>query len=141
MIKVIGDIEIEQQYDWWFCLQHVWQTIQVPQTLTQHNRDVHIEGDFPCSFCDTKFRPKKPLVKYVYVHQTQIKGIYTVQFQIWWHSAMDCIYRTLSTACSHFHFSDDHSLLEISVSECFRSKVSDCWGPPYAPLAALEKER
>ena len=22
------------------------------KTLTQHNRDVHIEGDFPCFFCD-----------------------------------------------------------------------------------------
>ena len=34
--------------------------------------------------------------------------------------------RFLSTAVSHFHFSDDYSLLEISVGQCFLSKVSYC---------------
>ena len=61
-------LEIEQQYDWWFCLQHVWQTIQVPQNAhsTQPGCPVHIEGDFPCSLCDTTFRTKKHLAHHVF---------------------------------------------------------------------------
>ena len=46
-----------------------------------------------------------------------------------------------SNFCSHFHFFDDQSLLEISLAECLRSKVSVCSGPSCAPQAALETAR
>jgi len=36
------------------------------KTLTQHNRDVHIEGDFPCSLCDTTFRTKRHLAHHLF---------------------------------------------------------------------------
>ena len=43
----------------------------------------------------------------------------------------------LSTACLHFHFSDDQSLLEMLVDECLFSRVSD---RPAPPLAAFGRQ-
>ena len=34
------------------------------KTLTQHNRDVHIELDIPCTLCDKTFRTKKHLANH-----------------------------------------------------------------------------
>ena len=58
-----------------FCLQCVWQTIQVQKTLTQLNRDVHIEEDIPCSLCEKTFRTKKHLANHKFSQHTEKESL------------------------------------------------------------------
>ena len=41
------------------------------KTLTQHNRDVHIELDIPCTLCDKTFRTKKHLANHKSTKHTE----------------------------------------------------------------------
>ena len=53
----------------------MWQTIQVQKTLTQHNRDVHIEEDIPCSLCEKTFRTKKHLANHKFSQHTEKESL------------------------------------------------------------------
>ena len=44
-------------------------------TLTQHNRDVHIELDVPCSSCDKTFRTKKHLADHKLSKHTEKESL------------------------------------------------------------------
>ena len=41
------------------------------KTLTEHNRDVHIEEDIPCSLCDKTFRTKRHLANHKFNKHTE----------------------------------------------------------------------
>ena len=45
------------------------------KTLTQHNRDVHIELDVPCSSCDKTFRTKKHLADHKLSKHTEKESL------------------------------------------------------------------
>ena len=45
------------------------------KTLTQHNRDVHIEEDIPCSLCDKTFRTKKHLANHKFSQHTEKESL------------------------------------------------------------------
>ena len=45
------------------------------KTLTQYNRDVHIEDDIPCSLCDKTFRTKKHLVNQKFNKRTEKESL------------------------------------------------------------------
>ena len=45
------------------------------RTLTQHNRDVHIELDIPCSSCDKTFRTKKHLADHKLSKHTEKESL------------------------------------------------------------------
>ena len=55
------------------------------KTLTQHNRDVHIEEDIPCSLCDKTFRMKKHLAYHKFSKHTEKESL---------QCDIDCIYMT-----------------------------------------------
>ena len=96
------------------------------KTLTQHNRDVHIEEDIPCSLCDKTFRMKKHLAYHKFSKHTEKESLQCdvksdlKTIKIKKQNNIDCIYMTnISAVFSHFHFSDVSSLLKKSVGECF----------------------
>ena len=45
------------------------------KTLTQYNRDVHIEDDIPCSLCDKTFRTKKHLADHKLSKHTEKESL------------------------------------------------------------------
>ena len=45
------------------------------KTLTQYNRDVHIEDDIPCSLCDKTFRTKKHLANQKFNKRTEKESL------------------------------------------------------------------
>ena len=45
------------------------------KTLTQYNRDVHIEDDIPCSLCDKAFRTKKHLAYHKFNKHTEKESL------------------------------------------------------------------
>ena len=44
-------------------------------TLTQHNKDVQIEVDLPCSLCDKTFRTKRHLANHKYYTHTEKESL------------------------------------------------------------------
>ena len=46
------------------------------KTPTQHNRDVHIEEDIPCSLCDKTFKNKKHLAYHKFIKHTEKECLY-----------------------------------------------------------------
>ena len=45
------------------------------KTLTEHNRDVHIEEEIPCSLCDKTFRTKKHLANHKFSQHTEKESL------------------------------------------------------------------
>ena len=45
------------------------------KTLTQHNKDVQIEVDLPCSLCDKTFRTKRHLANHKYYTHTEKESL------------------------------------------------------------------
>ena len=45
------------------------------KTLTQHNKDVQIEVDLPCSLCDKTFRTKRHLANHKYYTHTERESL------------------------------------------------------------------
>ena len=135
MIKVIGDIEIEQQYDWWFCLQHVWQTIQVPQNAhsTQPGCPVHIEGYFPCSLCDTTFRTKKHLAHHVF-NKHKEKESMQCNFKS---DDIQCGYETTST--SNFNAHRDTQKSRAKTIQISQKLLSVCSEKTHGYLISVRK--
>ena len=46
------------------------------KTLTQHNRDVHIEDDIPCSLCDKTCKTKTHLAYHKFIKHTEKECLY-----------------------------------------------------------------
>ena len=78
------------------------------KTLTQHNRDVHIEEDIPCSLCDKTFRTKKHLANHKFSQHTEKESL-------------QCDIKSDDTEYSY------HTNLKLDALLRFTSLEPTCW--------------
>ena len=69
------------------------------KTLTQYNRDVHIEDDIPCSLCDKTFRTKKHLAYHKLSKHTEKESL---QCDVISHDT-ECSYQTTDVSNFNAH--------------------------------------
>ena len=64
------------------------------KTLTEHNRDVHIEEDIPCSLCDKTFRTKRHLANHKFNKHTEKESLQCDDIS----DDTECSYQTTSVS-------------------------------------------
>ena len=77
--------------------------------LTQHNRDVHIEGDFPCTLCDKTFRTKKHLANHVFIKHKEKESMQCNSKS----DDIQCTYETTSVSNLNKHKKRVHEKIAI----------------------------
>ena len=137
-------------------LSNMWgKQFKSQKTLTQYNRDVHIEDDIPCSLCDKTFRTKKHLANQKFNKRTEKESLQFDVISEWpwmqlsyhvseqfectekesrWENCECCstvgyIYMTSLHCVFTLSLSDVLSLLKKSMGGCFCCIDSDCSGP------------
>ena len=80
--------------------------------LTQHNRDVHIEGDFPCTLCDKTFRTKKHLANHVFIKHKEKESMQCNSKS----DDIQCTYETTSVSNLNKHKKRVHEKIAIPLN-------------------------
>ena len=93
------------------------------RTLTQHNRDVHIELDIPCSSCDKTFRTKKHLADHKLSKHTEKESLQCDVKS----DDTECSYHTTSVSNLNAHKKRMHEKTVNAVQQLvFKFACSSC---------------
>ena len=99
------------------------QAIQVPKTLVQHNRDVYIEDDIPCSLCDKTFRTKRYLANHKFNKHTEKESLQCDVIS----DDTECIYQTTSVSNLNAHKKRVHEKTVNAIQQLvFKFACSSC---------------
>ena len=93
------------------------------KTLTQHNRDVHIELDVPCSSCDKTFRTKKHLADHKLSKHTEKESLQCDVKS----DDTECSYHTTSVSNLNAHKKRVHEKTVNAIQQLlFKFACSSC---------------
>ena len=93
------------------------------KTLTEHNRDVHIEEDIPCSLCDKTFRTKRHLANHKFNKHTEKEFLQCGVIS----DDTECSYQTTSVSNLNAHKKRVHEKTVNAIQQLvFKFACSSC---------------
>ena len=93
------------------------------KTLTEHNRDVHIEEDIPCSLCDKTFRTKRHLANHKFNKHTEKESLQCEVIS----DDTECSYQTTSVSNLNAHKKRVHEKTVNAIQQLvFKFACSSC---------------